>query len=202
MVATRLTTQPEELHTSDAHRERMWAAPAQPKLEVTDSVARRHTARITLPRFPIRRASFSSRFWWSRAHFHQKSVLPSLPPPPPPTIPSRVHCAPAAARSSHRPAARAPAFPCGAPCPSSIRPPSLTLLLSSLLCASPHYLTSSSSYFLSSPVAARSYLWRALPFPQSAPSPSSSSPLSHSFPLHYLTPSSTSFLYSSAAAGS
>ncbi|CAI5493274.1 unnamed protein product [Closterium sp. Naga37s-1] len=40
------------------------------------------------------------------------------------------------------------------------------------------------------------------PFPQSAPSPSSSSPLSLQFPLHYLTPSSTSSLSSSAAAGS
>ncbi|CAI5520987.1 unnamed protein product [Closterium sp. Naga37s-1] len=40
------------------------------------------------------------------------------------------------------------------------------------------------------------------PFPQSAPSPSSSSLLSLHFPLHYLTPSSTSFLSSFAAAGS
>ncbi|CAI5526625.1 unnamed protein product [Closterium sp. Naga37s-1] len=40
------------------------------------------------------------------------------------------------------------------------------------------------------------------PFSQSSPSPSSASPLSLQFPLHYLTPSSTSFLSSSAAAGS
>ncbi|CAI5970297.1 unnamed protein product [Closterium sp. NIES-65] len=44
-------------------------------------------------------------------------------------------------------------------------------------------------------------LWRALPFPQSAPSTSSSSPLSHEFPPHYFTLSSTYFLSSSAAAG-
>ncbi|CAI5491038.1 unnamed protein product [Closterium sp. Naga37s-1] len=100
--------------------------------------------------------------------------------PSPLPVSSHTHCAPAAARAKHRPAARVPALPCGALCPSSIRPfphppppPSLSPLFF------PQYLTSSSSYFLSPSAAARSSLWRALPFPQSAPSPSSSSPLSH-----------------------
>ncbi|CAI6001586.1 unnamed protein product [Closterium sp. NIES-65] len=98
--------------------------------------------------------------------------------PPPSPVPSRAHCAPAAARTKHRPAERAPALPYGVPCPSSIRPfphPPPPSLFPSCF---PHYLTSS-SYFLSPSATPRSSLWRALPFPQSAPSPSSSSPLSH-----------------------
>ncbi|CAI5940740.1 unnamed protein product [Closterium sp. NIES-64] len=80
-----------------------------------------------------------------------RSAVPSPLP-----VSSRAHCAPAAARAKHRPATRVPALPCGALCPSSIRPfphpppPSL-----SPLCF-PQYLTSSSSYFLSPSAAARS----------------------------------------------
>ncbi|CAI5993871.1 unnamed protein product [Closterium sp. NIES-64] len=75
--------------------------------------------------------------------------------PPPSPVPSRAHCAPAAARTKHRPAERAPALPYGVPCPSSIRPfphPPPPSLFPSCF---PHYLTSS-SYFLSPSATPRS----------------------------------------------
>ncbi|CAI5490273.1 unnamed protein product [Closterium sp. Naga37s-1] len=121
--------------------------------------------------------SFSSRFWRSRAHFRPKRALPS-PPPPSPSRRAHIALPLPRALSTVQQRARLPFLAARPALPQSA--PSLTLLLlPSLLCASPHYLTSSSSYFLSPSAAARSSVWRALPFPQSAPSPSSSSPLSH-----------------------
>ncbi|CAI5991194.1 unnamed protein product [Closterium sp. NIES-65] len=91
--------------------------------------------------------------------------------PSPLTVSSHTHCAPAAARAKHRPAAHVPALPCGALCPSSIRPfphpppPSL-----SPLCF-PQYLTSSSSYFLSPSAAARSSFGTAADYSAIFPPP-------------------------------
>ncbi|CAI5522122.1 unnamed protein product [Closterium sp. Naga37s-1] len=102
----------------------------------------------------------------------------SAVPPLPPSRRARIALPQPCALSTVQQRARLPFLAARPALPQSA--PSLTLLLlPSLLCASPHYLTSSSSYFLSPSAAPRSSLWRALPFPQSAPSPSSSSPLSH-----------------------
>ncbi|CAI5950043.1 unnamed protein product [Closterium sp. NIES-64] len=100
----------------------------------------------------MRRESYAFRLILARRF---PPVTRSAVPSPLP-VSSRAHCALAAARAKHHPAARVPALPCGALCPSSIRPfphpppPSL-----SPLCF-PQYLTSSSSYFLSPSAAARS----------------------------------------------
>ncbi|CAI5986605.1 unnamed protein product [Closterium sp. NIES-65] len=90
--------------------------------------------------------------------------------PPPSPVPSRAHCAPAAARTKHRPAERAPALPYGVPCPSSIRPfphPPPPSLFPSCF---PHYLTSS-SYFLSPSATPRSSFGTAADFSATIPPP-------------------------------
>ncbi|CAI5507290.1 unnamed protein product [Closterium sp. Naga37s-1] len=187
------------------------------------SVARLPTAHITLSRLPSSSRLLLLTFLTVARTFppEARSAVPPPPPPPPPAfaVPSRAPCASAATRASHCPAARAPAFPCAGLSPSSIRPPSLTLLLlSTLICASPHHLTSSSSYFLSlsTPLPTlRLFTILSSPFSLYFPSlshlflrlfpllkiyPSYHPPLHHPPPLlppsnslHYLTFSSASF---------
>ncbi|CAI5998241.1 unnamed protein product [Closterium sp. NIES-65] len=132
------------------------------------SEARLPTVQIIRPHLPS-----SSRFLLLTF----RTVARRFPPvtrsavPSPLPVSSRAHCALAAARAKHHPAARVPALPCGALCPSSIRPfphpppPSL-----SPLCF-PQYLTSSSSYFLSPSAAARSSFGTAADFSAAIPPP-------------------------------
>ncbi|CAI5492350.1 unnamed protein product [Closterium sp. Naga37s-1] len=121
-------------------------------------------------------------------------------PPLPPSRRARIALPQPRALSTVQQRARLPFLVARPALPQSA--PSLTLLLlPSLLCASPHYLTSSSSYFLSiccgsQLLVARPALPTIRPFTLLLLSslPLVPSPLSH--------PSSTSFLSSSAAAGS